>query len=139
MDIDITSLFNDADPFEFSASRAERGANAGAETWRNAKEEAAGKPLLTTPDELDAMCAWAKETGAWEEDEIAQWSDVDVNALFIQLVAGDMREADLGPDMTAEDWRRYAKRSERGEVAGRIYGGPLLAAGNEGKIFYSLD
>ena len=40
MEIDITAFFENADPFEFSHSRAEGGANAGPQTWANAKEEA---------------------------------------------------------------------------------------------------
>ena len=48
-----------ADPFEFSASRAEMGDNAGPITWANAKGEAARAPLLTTEEQLDAAREWA--------------------------------------------------------------------------------
>lgn len=138
MEIDITRFFNECEPSDFSASRMERGDNAAKETWNAAKEEGADKPLLNTSDELDAMRKWAKETGAWNKEEIAAWSDEELNALFIQLVSGDMREADLSPNMTDKQWRDYARRQERGEVSGSIYGGPLVCSEHAGKVFFGL-
>ena len=83
MEIDITDFVTDADPFEFSASMAERGANAGRETWNNAKEYAADSPLLDTPEKLEAMREWAKETGAWNAEERAAWSEEEINAMCL--------------------------------------------------------
>ena len=40
-EINVTALVTEGEMFEFSASRAERGQNAGPETWANAKAEAA--------------------------------------------------------------------------------------------------
>lgn len=139
MEIDITAFFNSAEPSNFSASRMERGDNVAKETWSAACEQGADSPMLTTDEQLNAMRKWAKESGAWDKAEIAAWSPDEVNALFIQLVSGDMREANLSPDMTDEDWKEYEKRSEADEVAGRIYGGPLLVSGHAGKVFYMLD
>ena len=79
MEIDVTAFFENADPFEFSHSRAEGGANAGPQTWANAKEEAQRSPLLTTPEQLDALRSYV----------IAAWSPIECNALFIQLISGD--------------------------------------------------
>ena len=92
MEIDITNFFNNAEPFDFSASVAERGENAGRDTWNNAKREGAASPLLTTPEQLDALRSYVKGFGAWDDDEIAAWDDAECNALFIQLISGDMRE-----------------------------------------------
>jgi hypothetical protein len=105
MEIDITSFFESADPFEFSASRAERGQNAGPETWANAKREGAESPLLTTEEQFDALRDHVRGFGAWDADEIAAWDAAELNALFIQLISGDMREADL--DNGDPDWEVY--------------------------------
>jgi hypothetical protein len=83
MEIDITDFVTGADPFKFSASMAERGANAGWETWNNAKEYAADSPLLDTPEKLEAMREWAKETGAWNAEERAAWSEEKINAMCL--------------------------------------------------------
>ena len=139
MEIDITDFFNEADPAEYSASRAELGVNAGKITWAAAKERAAVPPqLLDTEDKLDALRDHVKGFGAWSREEIAAWDAVECNALFIQMVSGDMREGDLHSEMTATDWKRYQKRSERGEVAGRIFRGDIPGNEGFGRVYYYL-
>lgn len=132
MEIDITRFFNEADAFEFSASRMERGENAGAETWNNAKTEASDSPLLTTPEQLDALRAYVKGFGAWSEEEIAAWSDVECNALFIQIISGDIRETGMyaGDDF---DWKEYEAGAEKGHWSGNLY------RAETGEVFYSLS
>lgn len=71
MEIDIADFFTSADPFEFSASIAERGQNAGPQTWANAKEQAADAPLLQTEEQLEALRDWALSSSAWNEEKIA--------------------------------------------------------------------
>lgn len=90
MEINITQFYNTADPATYSASAAELGDNAGAVTWQAAKD--ADFVLLDSADKLQAMRAWARSSGGWNAAEIATWSDVELNALFIQLVSGDIRE-----------------------------------------------
>jgi len=135
MEINITEFFNDADAFEFSASRAERGDNAGPETWRNAVEEGTNKPLLTTRKQIKALRDYVKDFGAWSDEEIAAWSDTECNALFIQLVSGDMREAEsLCMDDKGEmDWAKYEELAEKGTINGNMY------PGDDGKVYYSLS
>jgi len=130
MEINITRFFNEAEPFEFSASIAERGDNAGNETWNNAKNEAARLPLLNGENELAAMRQWAKASGGWNDDEIAAWSDTELNALFIQLISGDIREAESGNGEI--DWEQYEQEQESGNVSGCLY------RGIDGQIYYSL-
>ena len=133
MEIDITDFFNGDDPSNYSASRVELGVNAGKITWEAAKERAASPPqILDTEDKLDALRDHVKGFGAWEPEEIAAWDAVECNALFIQMVSGDMREADLGPAMSIDDWAEYERRSERGEVAGSIF------RGEGGAVYYYL-
>ena len=132
MEIAITRFFNEADPFEFSASRAERGQNAGPETWANAKVEGAASPLLTTPAQLNALRSYVKEFGAWSEEEIAAWGATECNALFIQLIAGDMREASAeGVTVEEFDWTAYEEMCE--SRGGNFY------RNDDGRVYYSLS
>lgn len=133
MEIDITSFFETADPFEYSASRAERGQNAGPETWANAKQHGADAPLLTTEKQLNALRSYVKDFGAWGAEEIAAWGATECNALFIQLVSGDMRDGNLDNEPDDADWRKYEKRAEDGNCSGNIY------RSEDGRIFYSLS
>lgn len=61
MEIDITDFAITGDMFEFSASQAERGMNAGPETWANAKQEAHTTQLLT---DLDGFRDYVADFGA---------------------------------------------------------------------------
>jgi hypothetical protein len=134
MEIDITAFVMNAEPAEYSASVAEIGANAGPTTWNNAKREAERTPLLTTPEQLEALRSWAEATGAWDDDERAAWTPADCNALFIQLVSGDMREAGMDETFPDEfDWQEYEERSSAGQVSGSIY------RGDDDRIYYCLE
>lgn len=128
MEIDITSFFENAEPFEFSASIAERGENAGPETWANAKREGADSPLLTTPKQIEALRRYVKNFGAWDAEEIAAWSEVECNALFIQIVSGDIREAGLNNG--DPDWAAYKKDED---------GSHNLYRASDGNIYFSID
>lgn len=126
MEINITRFFNDASPMDYSASVAEIGRDAGPDTWRAAVEAFDDYVLLTTDEERAAMRAYAKEFGAWTEEAIAAWSDAELNALLIQMVAGDMREAGLTPESTVTDWQAYEDNESCSHrifrtVAGNIY------------------
>ena len=137
MDIDITAFFTTADPFDFSHSIVEGGRNAGEETWAAAVAEGTSTPLLTTPDQLEAMRVWVVDFGAWSDEEIAGWSDAEVNALFIQFVSGDMREAGLDQDPDDEDWGDYEARAEKGKCSDNIF---RVIDGETGEttIYFSL-
>jgi hypothetical protein len=135
VEIDITNFARDADPYEFSASVAELGKDAGKITWNNSKEEASTRPLISTNDELDEFRAWVKEFGAWEEAEIAAWNNDECNALLIQFISGDLRELQsLCPGTNDEniDWRRAEELSQHGTIGGRIY------PGDDGRIYFYM-
>lgn len=134
MEIDITTFFRLAEPFDFSASQAERGENAGRDTWNNAIREGANSPLLHSEEQLDALRQWARDTGAWSKDEIAAWTDVECNALFIQIISGDMREMEsLCTDDDGEvSWTEYERLSSEGTISGCLY------RGDDGRIYYYL-
>lgn len=90
-EINVTRLITDADPFAFSHSVAEGGKNAGPETWAAANAEAAERPLLEAGDR-DAVREFFQGFGAWEAEEIAAWSDAELDALVLQYASGDVRE-----------------------------------------------
>ena len=133
MEINITSLL-ETDLFAFSHSRMEGGQDAGERTWRNAKEEAATAPLFSTPEQLQALRDYVRGFGAWEDEEIDGWDEVECNALFLQFVAGDVRTA--GWDSLDEaEWEEgslvNARTGERAE-SGNIF------RAEDGRIYYSL-
>lgn len=131
MEIDITDFVMNEEPFNYSASAAEMGTRAGQITWLNAKEEGARKPLLTTEEQLQALRDHVEDMGFGGE---VQGYDANAcNALFIQLISGDMREAGMDDvDLEDFDWTEYTARSEQGQVSGSIY------RGDNGRIYYYL-
>jgi hypothetical protein len=131
MEIDITDFFETAEPWEFSHSCAESGPNAGPNTWAAALRQAEESPLLATPKALDAMRAWAKASD-WDDQEIAAWSNAELNALFIQIVSGDMREAGLDNDPDEDAWNEYTERAEAGNCSGNLFRA-------NGRIYYGLE
>lgn len=134
--IDVTDLFNGDDACQFSASRAERGANAGPETWNNAMEEAGERPLIAA-EQVPALKEFFQEFGAWEEEEIAAWTDQEVNALAIQYVSQDIREAhSLCTGRGGRfSWRKYERLSQEGTIGGRLF----EWSGEPGKIGFSFE
>jgi hypothetical protein len=134
MEINITKFFNESDAFEFAASACELGENAGPITWNNALKQGKAEPILTTPEELDAMCSYAKSSGGWTKEEIAEWTKEDINALFIQFVSGSIREAEnvCSEENGEIDWTQYEKLSNEGTLSGNLY------RGDSGEIFYYL-
>ena len=134
VEIDITAFVMAQDPYLFSASRAELGDLAGRITWMNAVNEAERAPMLNAPESLEAMRDWARSSGGWDDTEISAWSDQKLNALFIQLVSGDLREAGFDDCYVHEfDWETYYRRASEGEISGRMY------LSDDGEIYYTLE
>lgn len=135
MEINITSLLEE-DLFQFSRSRMEGGENAGRNTWNAAKEAGTDSPILTTPEELQALRDYVKGFGAWDAEEIAGWDDTECNALFLQLIAGDVRGAgwDSLEDAEWDDEGGIidSRTGERSESCGHLY------RGDNGAIYYYL-
>jgi hypothetical protein len=124
IEIDVTYLATERDPFDFSASIAERGANAGRETWANAVAEATAVPVLKTDAEREAARAYFKGFGAWDDAEIAAWTSAELDALVIQEAASDILELQAyapGDDVGDIDWDEAEKLMEKGSVGGRVY------------------
>jgi hypothetical protein len=132
MEINITKFFNEAAPRDYSASVAEIGQDAGADTWRAACEDAPDYNMLDTDEKRDAFRAFVRDSGGWSEAEIRAWSDTELNALFIQWIAGDMREAGLHANMVGHEWATYTKRARNGDVYSNIF------RADNGEIYFSL-
>lgn len=131
--IDVSRLISDVDPFDLSASIAERGQNAGPETWANAKTNATEAPL--TVDDPDRVRAFFGEFGAWDDEEIAGWSDAELHALVLQMAAGDLRELQSlapGDDLADVDWTEAERLAHDGTVSGRLYA-------QEGKLWFDAS
>ena len=134
MQINITQFFTSEDPSMYAASAMELGQDAGRITWQNAKDQADSQALLNTEEELQAMRDWARSSGGWDADEIATWDAQELNALFIQLISGDMREIEnLASDAAGNpDWKAYEELASEGTLNGSIF------KGTDGNIYYYL-
>jgi len=97
---DVSVMFSAREPWDCSNSQANLGDQAGRLTWECALEvaQSADKWLLSDRAEAcEGMQEWARETGAWDREEIAGWSDEECLALFVQNLASELREH-LGVD-----------------------------------------
>ena len=129
--LDITEFFKGAEPAHFSASRVELGEFAGEITWNNALNTE--HVLLTSDEERDDFRDYVRGFGAWSDEEIASWSDTELNALCVQFIAGDMREAGLHAAMDDDDWLTYEDGAHAGQYSGRI------CRLDDGRIGYDLS
>ncbi len=115
MDINVSKLINQEfySPFDFSASVAEIGRDAGKLTWQASLEESDEINLLDTDEKKQAYREHISAYGAWDEDEINAWSDIELNALLIQEISGDIREGALDDD-TPDDQKSGRLSMESG-------------------------
>jgi hypothetical protein len=130
MEIEITTL-SEMNCFTLSHSAYEGGENAGQNTWNASKKESENTQLLNTPEKLQAMRDFARESGGWNREEITAWSDNELNALFLQWIAGDVRE--LGADSLDEiDWEEAEEMQSEGQASSNIF------KADDGKIYFYL-
>lgn len=130
MEIDITTLL-EINCFTLSHSIAEGGENAGQNTWNASKKQAENTQLLNTPEKLQTMRDFARESGGWNKEEIAEWSDNELNALFLQWISGDVRE--MGFDSLDQiDWEEAEEMQREGQAPSNIF------KGDNGKIYFYL-
>lgn len=120
-EINITRFFKDAAPMDYSASVAELGASAGADTWRAANADSEDYMMLDTPELRAEFCADMQSAGFSEADDFKSWTPAAINALFLQWVAGTIRESGLTPDSSDADWKDYQRRESDGQVSGNLF------------------
>jgi hypothetical protein len=130
MELNITRFFQDAAPMDYSASVAEIGQDAARSTWNAAIEDSDDYLMLDSEEKREEFRQYVKGFGAWEENEIRAWSDKELNALLIQMISGDIREASL--DCEDPDWEQYEKDAESGRVSGNLF-----KSGND--VYYSIN
>lgn len=88
LEINVTELLPNFDPSTYSASNAELGEDAARITWENSLKLQTN--LLKTPEQIEAFKEHLTGFGAW--DDIQSWSKQQLEALLVQLIAGDIRE-----------------------------------------------
>lgn len=119
MELDVTTMMdaiNDSPPLV--GSIAQYGKDAARYTWNNSKAFAKEHALLKTDEERDEARAHFRSYGAWDDEEIAAWSEEELQAIVCQEVAHQISELDMF-DTTEE----YQEAAERGTVSGRLYPG----------------
>lgn len=134
MELDVTALFTaEYAPNDYFASMAEIGEDAGPITWRHACEDSETCMLLHTEEKREAFRAFVSNSGGWTNAEIATWSDIELNALCLQWIAGDVRETfdDICAfsDITPEHWADIEKRDD---IPGRLF------RGTDGRIYFYI-
>lgn len=134
MDININKYFeNELCPSDFSASAAELGNIMDAEelTWYYANEESQDTVLLTTFEQFAAFIEHVEGIGFDFSEDEKPMNGQELNALFIQLISGDIRES-IGLDQTPIDWESYEKDCEQGMNSANIF------KGTDNNIYYYL-
>ena len=135
-EIDITSLVTDDEspfvPFDLSNNRATLGDDAGRLTWQASKECGEAINLLTTEDRVEAWKEFVASSGGWSREEVEAMPAADLNALLLQWIAGDIREA-FGDDAADQwDWVAYGEDASAGRISSRLY------RGDDGRIYFSI-
>lgn len=130
MEIDITAFFENAEPAEYSASVWELGENAGRITWNKAIEDSTEYLILDSDDKREAFRIFVKGFGAWSDEEIAAWSDTELNALCLQWISGDLREMGAWCGWSDDEWAAYESDSN---TAGRIF------RGDDKRVYFSVE
>ncbi|MCP3921315.1 MAG: hypothetical protein GY714_01890 [Desulfobacterales bacterium] len=129
MEINVTDYFtNDLEPSNYSGSIMEKGENAAKITWQAAIDESESLILLKTPEQIQALKTDMVNAGM-DEEEINQMSDIESNALFLQLISGDVREDNEYLEQSPIDWEGYEKDDK---TIGR------LGLGTDNEIYYYL-
>lgn len=138
MQIKITHLFAEDSafvPFDLSNNQATLGADAARLTWNASKECAAAiaPPLLDTDEKRSAFKEFVNQSGFSEADEMDTWPDNELQALCLQWIAGDVREAFGDSPVSEWDWADYQERSERGQVSSTLF------RDNAGEIYFDFS
>lgn len=132
MELNITSFFRQCAPMDYSASAAELGPDAGRITWSHAIEDSPENMILDSDEKREAFRAFVRGSGGWTATEIAKWSDVELNALCIQWISGDLREMGVDDPAGPIDWARIEREASEGRIPGRIW------PGKTGEIYFYI-
>ena len=128
-EVNVSCLIDDVDPFILSHSRAEAGE---ANKWSDALEVAAENALDIS--DREGVKEFFAGFGAWEREEIAAWTDSELDALILQFAAGDLREAQAlcpGDGVAGINWQAAEELAQEGTIGGRLYA-------HDGALYISL-
>lgn len=90
----VSKMFASVDPCFVCGSQFELGESASRLTHNNAMNVALQyESWLLSPhaDAIEGMRGWAKESGGWDAEEIAGWTEQECLALFVQDIASELR------------------------------------------------
>lgn len=130
LELNITRFFKEASPNDYSASQMELGDKAGEITWNHAVEDSLEYLILDNEEKRENFRKFVKGLGAWSDEEIASWSDTELNALLLQSISGDIREAEL--DTENPDWEEYQEGVNKGLYSGQF------SWDEEGNVYYYI-
>jgi len=141
MEINITKLFKNCNTTDFSDSVANSGdSEIGRTTWNRALFTRKYKPLFDAKN-LQIVKDYITGFGGWTDGEIDKWDYNTVQALLLQMIAGDIAEFDWIMGEYFDDWDRktckpdwdiWEKAGKDGVVSGNLF------EGMDGEIYYSL-
>jgi hypothetical protein len=121
MELDITKL-KGMDCFPLAHSPAESKGDPWAAAVRAAEEQYSGASRVTeqyhplfTEEERGAVRSWVKTFGGGTDKEVEDWTPLELDALLLQLIALEVREAG-GYNLDGVDWAGV----ESGEVSSRL-------------------
>ncbi len=133
-EIDVTDFLSGHRLKYFSGSITELGNDAGRQTWAECKDKAEDWRPLDSDEKQETFRAFVESSGGWTEDEIAAWSDAELNALCIQWIAGDARECGIdGEDLSAINWAKIGQAQENGQAPSSIF------RGDDGRIYWQCE
>lgn len=120
---------------DYSASCAEIGQSAGLDTWHAACDDSADFPILDTEEKREAFRVFVVNSGGWTESEVSAWSDLELNALCLQWIAGAIREAcsDCKGSVAGFDWEAYEAGSSEGLYPSRLF------RADDGSIYFDIS
>lgn len=133
MQLNISSFIVTVTPRELSSSVAESGTCAGALAWSASCKASIHHPLLTNDGEREAFRVWVEQSGGWTNEEIAAWSDLELNALLLQWIAGDLREMGIDDDTSGIDWADVGQGQNEGKYPSNIF------RGDDGQVYFDLS
>ena len=91
----VSKMFASVKPYLVCNSRCNLGDNAAGLAYNNAMMIAGQYEswLLSDRGEaIEGMRDWANESGGWNDEMIAEWSEQECLALFVQNIAAELRD-----------------------------------------------
>lgn len=141
MEIEVTEIVRlhlEHNPRAFfcSGSIMEHGMNAGEITWRNSCEVSERLNVCDTEEKREAIRDHIREYGAWEDEEIDGYTDIELGAFVVQETMSEIRrlEEHEGIDLTCFTEEEFMDATEN--TGGRLYPGSPEFVNNDRWFFY---